>query len=72
MNNSLVSEDGRITLVGNGGAVLMSANGGESFRAYFRNDRGSVMGAVPLSGTNLLLVGEDGVKFADSRGKNLK
>ncbi|MBZ0334069.1 photosystem I reaction center subunit IV [Marinobacter sp. AL4B] len=72
LNNALVLEDGRITLVGNGGAVLMSADGGESFRAYFRNDRGSVMGAVPLSGTNLLLVGEDGVKFADSRGKNLK
>ncbi|MFV8571480.1 WD40/YVTN/BNR-like repeat-containing protein [Marinobacter sp. SBS5] len=72
LNNAVVTEDGRITLVGNGGAVLMSANGGESFRAYFRNDRGSVMGAVPLSGTNLLLVGEGGVKFTDSRGKNLK
>ena len=72
LNNALVTEDGRITLVGNGGAVLMSANGGQSFRAYFRSDRGSVMGAVPLSDTNLLLVGEDGVKFTDSRGKNLK
>ncbi|MDP4548627.1 YCF48-related protein [Marinobacter sp. MDS2] len=72
LNNAIVTEDGRITLVGNSGAVLMSVDGGESFRAYFRNDRGSVMGAVPLSETNLLLVGEGGVKFTDSRGKNLK
>ncbi|WP_372965255.1 WD40/YVTN/BNR-like repeat-containing protein [Marinobacter sp.] len=72
LNNAVVADDGRIILVGNGGAVLMSANGGESFRAYFRNDRESVMGVVPLSGTNLLLVGEGGVKFTDSRGRNLK
>ena len=72
LNNAAVAEDGRITLVGNGGAVLMSANGGESFRAYFRDDRESVMSVVPLSGTDLLLVGEGGVKFTDSRGRNLK
>ena len=67
-----VAEDGRITLVGNGGVVLMSTNGGESFRPYFRNDRESVMGVVPTSGTDLLLVGEGGVKFTDARGKNLQ
>lgn len=72
LNNAAVAEDGRITLVGNSGAVLMSTNGGESFRAHFRNDREGVMGVVPLSGTNLLLVGEGGVKFTDARGRNLK
>ncbi|MBS8239658.1 photosystem I reaction center subunit IV [Marinobacter lipolyticus] len=67
-----VADDGRITLVGNGGAVLLSTNGGESFRPYFRNDREGVMGVVPVSGTDLLLVGEGGVKRTDARGKNLQ
>ncbi len=67
-----VAEDGRITLVGNGGVVLMSTNGGESFRPNFRRDREGVMGVVPISGTNLLLVGEGGVKFTDARGQNLQ
>lgn len=70
INNGAVADDGRITLVGNGGAVLMSTNGGESFRVYFRNDREGVMAVVPLQGTNLLLVGEGGVKFTDARGRN--
>jgi photosystem II stability/assembly factor-like uncharacterized protein len=71
LNNAAVAEDGRITLVGNGGAVLMSTNNGESFRPYFRNDREGVMGVVPLPGTNLLLVGEGGVEITDARGRNL-
>jgi len=71
LNNGSVADDGRITLVGNSGAVLMSSNGGESFRAHFRNDREGVMGVVPLSGTNLLLVGEGGVMITDSRGRDL-
>jgi photosystem II stability/assembly factor-like uncharacterized protein len=71
INNGAVADDGRITLVGNGGAVLMSSNGGESFRVYFRNDREGVMAVVPLKGTNLLLVGEGGVKFTDARGRDL-
>ena len=71
LNDGEVSSDGRITLVGNGGAVLMSTNGGESFRPYFREDRQGVMDVVPLSGTDLLLIGEGGVKFSDARGKDL-
>jgi len=71
LNNGSVADDGRVTLVGNSGAVLMSSNGGESFRAHFRNDREGVMGVVPLSGTNLLLVGEGGVMITDSRGRDL-
>ncbi|MDX1554352.1 MAG: YCF48-related protein [Marinobacter sp.] len=72
LNNGAVSDDGRITLVGNGGTVLMSTNGGTSFRPYSRNDREGVMDVVPLSGTNLLIVGEGGVKHTDARGKNLQ
>ncbi|WP_225316727.1 MULTISPECIES: YCF48-related protein [Marinobacter] len=72
LNNGAVSDDGRITLVGNGGTVLMSTNGGTSFRPYSRDDREGVMDVVPLSGTNLLIVGEGGVKHTDARGKNLQ
>ncbi len=72
LNDGVVADDGRITLVGNGGTVLMSTNGGESFRPYSRDDREGVMDVVPLSGTNLLLVGEGGVKHTDARGKNLQ
>ena len=72
LNDGAVADDGRITLVGNGGTVLMSTNGGESFRPYARDDREGVMDVVPLSGTNLLLVGEGGVKHTDARGKNLQ
>ena len=72
LNDGAVSDDGRITLVGNSGAVLMSTNGGQSFRPYFRNDREGVMDVVPLSGTDLLILGEGGVKFTDARGEDLK
>ncbi|WP_298450240.1 YCF48-related protein [uncultured Marinobacter sp.] len=72
LNNGSVADDGRITLVGNGGAVLMSTNGAESFREHFRNDRAGIMSVVPVSGTNLLVVGESGVKITDARGKNLQ
>jgi hypothetical protein len=50
----------------------MSANGADSFREYFRSDRAGVMSVVPVSGTNLLIVGEGGVKITDARGKNLQ
>ncbi|MEP1216600.1 MAG: YCF48-related protein [Marinobacter sp.] len=72
LNDGAVADDGRITLVGNGGTVLMSTNGGESFRPYSRDDREGVMDVVPVSGTNLLIVGEGGVKHTDARGKNLQ
>ncbi|MBU2874630.1 photosystem I reaction center subunit IV [Marinobacter salexigens] len=72
LNGGAVAEDGRITLVGNGGAVLMSGNGADSFREHFRSDRTGIMSVVPVSGTNLLVVGESGVKITDARGKNLQ
>lgn len=72
LNDGAVADDGRIILVGNSGAVLLSTNGGESFRPYFRDDREGVMDVVPLSGTDLLILGEGGVKFTDARGKDLQ
>lgn len=71
LNSGTVSEDGRITLVGNGGAVLVSTNGAESFREYFRSDREGVMSVVPVSDTNILIVGEHGAALTDARGQNL-
>ena len=72
LNDGAVAEDGRITLVGNGGTVLMSSNGADSFREHFRSGRSGIMSVVPVSGTNLLIVGESGVKVTDARGKNLQ
>jgi photosystem II stability/assembly factor-like uncharacterized protein len=72
LNDGAVADDGRITVVGNSGAVLLSTNGGETFRPYFRNEREGVMDVVPLEGTDLLLVGEGGVKITDASGKDLK
>ncbi|MBW0149167.1 photosystem I reaction center subunit IV [Marinobacter sp. CAU 1620] len=70
--NDGFAEDSRIVLVGNSGAVLTSGNGGDTFREYLRDDRQGVMSVVPVSGTNLLLVGEGGVKVTDAKGKNLQ
>ncbi|MDN6319104.1 MAG: YCF48-related protein [Marinobacter sp.] len=72
LNGGAVADDGRITLVGNGGTVLMSGNGADSFREHFRSDRAGIMGVVPISGTHLLIVGESGAKITDARGKNLQ
>ena len=72
LNDGVVAGDGRITLVGNGGTVLMSGNGADSFREHFRSDRAGIMSVVPVSGTNLLIVGESGVKITDARGKSLQ
>jgi len=72
LNDGAVGDDGRIILVGNSGAVLSSTDGGETFRPYFRDDREGVMDVVPLSGTELMIIGEGGVKFTDALGKNLQ
>ncbi len=72
LNDGIVVDDGRIILVGNGGVVLTSGNGAESFREYFRSDREGVMSVVPVSGTGLLIVGEGGATITDARGKNLQ
>jgi len=70
--NDGVSKDSRIILVGNSGAVLTSGNGGDTFREYLRDDRLGLMSVVPISGTDLLLVGEGGVTTTNAKGKNLQ
>lgn len=71
LNDGFADGD-RIVLVGNGGAVLTSGNGGDTYRVYLREDRQGEMSVVPVSGTNLLLVGEGGVHITDAQGKNLQ
>jgi photosystem II stability/assembly factor-like uncharacterized protein len=70
--NDGFADGSRIVLVGNGGAVLTSGNGGDTYREYLREDRQGEMSVVPVSGTNLLLVGEGGVQITDAQGKNLQ
>lgn len=70
INSGAVTKDGRITLVGNGGAVLFSDNGGKSYRSYFRKDRQGIMAVEPISDSELVLFGEGGVKHTDISGKN--
>ncbi len=72
LNKGTLMEDGTIILVGNGGTVLRSSDGAETFHSYSRRDREGIMDVVPLSGSNLLLFGEGGVKHADAFGKNLQ
>ena len=71
LNGGTVAKDGRIVLVGNGGVVLSSTDGGESFRSYFRSDREGLMTVLPVAENRLLLLGESGVVTADALGKNL-
>ncbi len=70
--NDGFADGNRIVIVGNGGAVLTSGNGGDTYREYLREDRQGEMSVVPVSGTNLLLVGEGGVQITDAQGKNLQ
>ncbi len=71
LNGGTVAGDGRIVLVGNGGVVLSSTDGGESFRSYFRSNREGLMTVLPVAENRLLLMGESGVVTADALGKNL-
>ncbi|TNE98749.1 MAG: photosystem I reaction center subunit IV [Gammaproteobacteria bacterium] len=70
--NDGMAKDDRVVLVGNGGTVLTSGNGGDTFRDYVRADRQGLMSVVPADGTDLLMVGESGVTITDAQGKNLQ
>lgn len=65
---SLLS-DGRIAIVGHGGAVLTSQDQGRSFKVIHRRDRRSLAGAVSNEQGKLILVGQGGVRVADATGE---
>ncbi len=63
--------DGRIVVVGHGGAVLTSSDQGRSFELYNRPDRRSLSGVSSDSEGNLILVGQGGVRIASPSGADL-
>jgi photosystem II stability/assembly factor-like uncharacterized protein len=52
---------GRIVLVGNSGAVLVSDDHGRSFRLDYRDDRLSLSGVAAVDGSHVIVVGAGGV-----------
>ncbi len=63
--------DGRIVVVGHGGAVLTSDDQGRSFKLFNRPDRRSLSGVTSDSQGNLILVGQGGVRIASPSGADL-
>mgnify|MGYP000002479686 FL=1 len=63
--------DGRIVVVGHGGAVLTSDDQGRSFKLFNRPDRRSLSGVPSDSQGNLILVGQGGVRIASPSGADL-
>lgn len=63
--------DGRIVVVGHGGAVLSSQDKGQSFQLFSRPDRRSLSGVVANADGNLVLVGQSGVRVVSPSGANL-
>jgi len=63
--------DGRIVVVGHGGAVLISDDQGRSFKLFNRPDRRSLSGVTSDSQGNLILVGQGGVRIASPSGADL-
>lgn len=63
--------DGRIAVVGHGGAVLTSDDQGRSFKLFNRPDRRSLSGVSSDSQGNLILVGQGGVGIASPSGADL-
>ncbi|MEX6502097.1 WD40/YVTN/BNR-like repeat-containing protein [Pseudomonas sp. 25A3E] len=63
--------DGSIVVVGHGGSVLKSSDGGRSFSLFNRADRISLAGITALDNGNLILVGQGGVHTASPTGADL-
>jgi photosystem II stability/assembly factor-like uncharacterized protein len=61
-------DDGTVVMVGNGGSVLRSADGGQTFSVYNRADRIALAGVSGLANGGLLLVGQGGVHLATAQG----
>jgi photosystem II stability/assembly factor-like uncharacterized protein len=58
--------DGRLILAGLSGTILLSDDGGMSFRSANRPDRLGISSLIELRSKGLLLVGEEGIHRADS------
>jgi photosystem II stability/assembly factor-like uncharacterized protein len=62
LQSAIVRADGSIVVVGLGGAVLTSSDGGRTFSAAIQPDRRGIAAAAEGTNGRLLLFGETGVK----------
>lgn len=63
--------DGSLVVVGHGGSVLKSTDGGRSFKVVNRSDRLSLAAVTADDKGNLILVGQGGVRVASPTGAEL-
>jgi photosystem II stability/assembly factor-like uncharacterized protein len=68
LSNATLLQDGSLVLVGNGGSVMRSADGGQTFQVFNRPDRVSLSGVTADAQGNLILVGQGGVRRASPTG----
>ncbi len=64
--------NGDVLIVGHGGTVLRSNNGGESFSVSTRSDRASLSGVTSGVDGELILVGQNGIHKTDANGNDLR
>ncbi|MFJ3470224.1 WD40/YVTN/BNR-like repeat-containing protein [Pseudomonas sp. NPDC090201] len=69
--NASVLPDNSIVLVGNGGSVMRSTDGGETFTVSNRSDRLSLSGVAEDNKGNLILVGQGGVHLTSPTGADV-
>lgn len=67
--NLLASGD--VLIVGHGGTILRSSDGGESFIVSNRADRASLAAVIAGSEGGLILVGQNGIHQTDANGNDL-
>jgi photosystem II stability/assembly factor-like uncharacterized protein len=71
LNDGCVRKDGTLVIAGNAGVILTGAPGGTAFTTIRRPDRQSVLSCVDV-GSDAVLVGEGGAKFASAQAANKK
>ncbi len=73
--NTLMGGDyngsGKVSIVGNSGAVLLSNDGGRSFTERVRENRLGNVATVFIDSNKLVVVGENGANLTNAAGQNL-
>ncbi len=67
----VVTAAGDITVVGGGGAVIHSSDGGKSFKLTVRPNRLPLSSVIELADKNMLAVGFLGVQHMNNQGVDL-
>ncbi|MGA4472953.1 WD40/YVTN/BNR-like repeat-containing protein [Ectopseudomonas chengduensis] len=68
LSGAVLLADGSIVVVGHGGTVLKSGDGGRSFSLFNRPDRLSLVAVAAADKGQLVLVGQGGVRLATATG----